>query len=112
MRPTTKKEVRSFLGLTGYYKAFVPNYASIACPLFDLLKKGCPRKVKWEGSHQKAFEVLKIMLTTSPVLRLPDASKGFVIQTDASQEAVGSCLLQEYEAVSYTHLTLPTSDLV
>ena len=52
-RPQTKKEVRSFLGLTGYYREFIPNYAAIALPLTDLTKKGMPNKVEWRDAQER-----------------------------------------------------------
>ena len=96
-RPRTKKEVKSFLGLTGYYRNFIPNYAAIASPLSDLTKKGLPNVVEWTDAHEKAYETLKNMTVTKPVLRLPDISKPFVLRTDASNTGVGAVLLQDHE---------------
>ena len=93
--PQTKKEVRSFLGLTGYYRNYIPNYATIAAPLTDLTKKGCPNKVEWGDSQQKAFESLKCHLMNQPILRLPDMTKDFILRTDASDQGVGAVLMQE-----------------
>ncbi|XP_037797014.1 uncharacterized mitochondrial protein AtMg00860-like [Penaeus monodon] len=61
-RPTTKKQVRSFLGLTGYYRSFVPNFAVLALPLFDLLKKHAPNKIRWGDEQEVAFNSLKKLL--------------------------------------------------
>ena len=96
-RPQTKKQVRSFLGLVGYFRRFVPNFAAVAVPLTDLTRKGLPNHVNWEDSHEQAFVTLKSMLTKEPVLRMPDFSKPFWLQTDASDVGVGAALLQEYE---------------
>lgn len=93
--PQTKKEVRSFIGLTGYYRNYIPNYATIAAPLTDLTKKGSPNKVQWGDPQQKAFESLKCHLTNRPILRLPDLTKDFILRTDASDLGVGAVLLQE-----------------
>ena len=93
--PQTKKEVRSLLGLTGYYRNYIPNYATIAVPLTDLTKEGSPNKVEWGDSQQKAFESLKAHLMNRPILRLPDMTKDFILRTDASDQAVGAVLLQE-----------------
>lgn len=93
--PVTKKGVRSFLGLTGYYRNYIPNYATIAAPLTDLTKQGCPNQIKWEEPHQRAFGTLKQHLTCGPILRLPDLTKGFVLRTDASDQGVGAVLMQE-----------------
>ena len=97
--PKTKKQVRAFLGLAGYYRKFVPNYAAISAPLSDLTKKGAPNQVKWSEIHQRAFDALKHSLSTAPVLRLPDWSKTVIVRTDASERGVGAVLLQETEGI-------------
>ena len=93
--PTTKKQVRAFLGLTGYYRKFIPNYASVAAPLTDLTKKTAPNNVCWNQQCDKAFKELKRLLCTSPVLRNPDFSRRFILQTDASDRGVGAVLSQK-----------------
>eukprot|EP00112_Aurelia_sp_Birch-Aquarium-sp1_P002846 Seg1316.1 transcript_id=Seg1316.1/GoldUCD/mRNA.D3Y31 product="Retrovirus-related Pol polyprotein from transposon 17.6" pseudo=true protein_id=Seg1316.1/GoldUCD/D3Y31 len=93
-RPRTKKEVKSFLGLTGYYRNFFPNYAAIASPLSDLTKKGLPNEVEWNDAHEKAYGTLKKMTVTKPVLRFPEITKPFVLRTDASNTGIGAVLLQ------------------
>ena len=95
--PTTKKQVRAFLGLCGYYRDFIPQFAETASPLFDLIKKNSPTKVQWDSQHHIAFESLKEKLCSEPILRLPDVSRPYFLRTDASNEGVGSVLLQEYE---------------
>jgi len=92
--PQTKSHVRAFLGLTGYYRKFIPNYAAIAAPLTDLIRKNCPNVVKWNEECASAFEKLKNELCSSPVLCSPDFQKDFVLQTDASERAVGAVLSQ------------------
>lgn len=92
--PKTKKKVRSFLGMTGYYRQYVPNYSTVAFHLTELTKKSSPNKVIWEPKHQEAFDRLKKILSESPVLKLVDLDKDFVLQTDASQVGVGTVLLQ------------------
>ncbi|KAL7631477.1 UNVERIFIED_CONTAM: hypothetical protein RMT77_018226 [Armadillidium vulgare] len=96
-RPTTKKGIRAFLGLTGYYREFVPNYAAIAIYLTELTKKGQPNKIIWTEAHEKAFKRLKEILSSSPVLKMPDINKIFILQTDASDTTLGAILTQEYE---------------
>ena len=75
--PKTKSAVRTYLGLTGYYQKFIPNYASVAKPLTDLTRKLLPDQVNWTPDCQKAYEHLKQALTTSPVVRNPDWSREF-----------------------------------
>ena len=96
-QPQTKKEVRSFLGLAGYYRKFIPNFAEIAVPLTDLTKGGQPKKVQWGPSQEKSFQTMKELLTQAPILRLPDFSKPFIVQTDASDTGVGAALLQDFD---------------
>lgn len=99
--PTTKKQLRSFLGLVGYYRAFVPNFAAIAVPLTDLTKKGSPNILVWTDVHEHAFQSLKQCVCKSPVLRLPDIRKPFILQTDASNVGIGAILLQEEGEVKH-----------
>ena len=96
-RPTTKKQVRSFLGLTGYYRRFVPDYASIAVPLNDLTKKGKSDKVVWDKPQEEAYQLLKKLLSSPPILKLPDFDNIFILRCDASNVGVGAMLMQEYE---------------
>ena len=96
-RPKTKKQLRSFLGLAGYYRRFIPNFAAIAVPLTDLTKANEPNNIKWGESQEIAFNSLKSKLSSSPILHLPDCSKQFVLRTDASNTGVGAVLLQEQE---------------
>ncbi len=92
--PKTKKDVRSFLGLAGYYRRFVPHFSTTAAPLSDLTKDGRPDKVQWTPEHQEAFDQLILALTSEPVLQGPDYSKTFHLQTDASDRGVGAVLSQ------------------
>lgn len=80
--PTDAKQLRSFLGLAGYYRKFVKHFTIIARPLNDLLKKGT--MFMWTAIHEDSFQSLKQALVSSPVLALPDFSKPFQFQTDAS----------------------------
>ena len=100
-RPTTKKQLRSFLGLAGYYRKFVPNYAAIAAPLTDKTKNSEPNKIAWEASQQLAFDALKQTLITVPILHLPNLDIPFILRTDASDLGIGAILLQEYEGEKF-----------
>jgi len=91
-KPTTKKQVRSFLGLTGNYHRFILQYATIAAPLTNLTKKSEPDKVNWTVECGKAFKKLKEILVSSAVMRNPNISCPFVLQTDASEVGVGAVL--------------------
>ena len=94
-RPTTKKQVRSFLGLVGYYRDHIPAFAEISAPLTDLLKKGKAEHIQWSEAQERAYSLLKEYLLQEPVLKLPDLSKPFVLRTDASGVGVAAVLLQE-----------------
>ena len=99
-RPQTKRQMKSFLGLAGFYRRFIPSFSSIASPLTDLTKKDRPNSIKdWQDKHEKAFQTLKTRLTSSPILRLPVFRDEipFVLRTDASDVGVGAVLLQEFE---------------
>ena len=86
--PKTKKDVRAFLGLTGYYRKFIPEYATIAAPLTELTKKEQPNDLLWNLECAESFEALKRHLCTGPVLMCQDFDHSFVLQTDASDWGV------------------------
>ena len=96
--PSTKTQVRGFLGLTGYYRRFIPNYAAMVAILTDLTKKSASVQVQWSEQCNHVFDELKRILCCSPVLRSPDFKKPFVLQTDASDRGVGAVLSQRNEA--------------
>jgi hypothetical protein len=114
--PQTVKEVRSFLGLAGYYRRFIENFSKVAKPLTSLLEKGVD--FSWTDERQKAFEELKKRLTTALVLTLPDQSKRFTVYCDASRDGLGCVLMQEGRVIAYAsrqlrrhELNYPTHDL-
>lgn len=90
--PKTVRQVRSFLGLTGWYRRFIANYAGVASPITNLLAG--KNSFKWSPEAQAAFERLKKCITTAPILAHPDFTKPFIIQCDASGTGVGSVLYQ------------------
>ena len=98
--PKTPTDVRRFLGFTGYYHYFVPNYSSIARPLLDLTKKTTPWH--WGERQFKAFEELKTQMCSSPVLAQPNFDKWFILQVDASAYGVGTILSQEGDLTTLT----------
>ena len=97
-QPKTKKHVRAFLGLAGYYRRFIPNFAEIATPLSDLTKKLMPNTVVWNEKTEQAFVQLKKLLTSKPILHSPDIKKPFTLQTDASETGIGAVLSQSDES--------------
>ena len=93
--PKNITQLKSFLGAVGYYRKFIKNFAQIANPLFNLLKKDV--SFVWSDKCNIAFERLKKSLTIAPVLSPPDYSKPFIIRTDASRDGLGGVLLQVKE---------------
>ena len=87
-RPGTKKQVRSFVGLVGYYRDFIPNFAAIAAPL---------TRVEWGQAQEKAYQTIKFHLTNEPILRLPDPVKTYYLQTDASNTGISAVLMQKHD---------------
>ncbi|KAJ1175570.1 hypothetical protein NDU88_000857 [Pleurodeles waltl] len=92
--PKTQTQVRAFLGLTGYYRRFVKGYGSIVTALTELTSKKMPKKVNWTVECQQAFDTLKQAMCSAPVLKAPDYSKQFIVQTDASEHGIGAVLSQ------------------
>lgn len=86
--PETKKQVRSFLGLAGFYRKFIPNFSVIAILLTNLTKKGQPNKVKWTESTQQAFD--QDLLCKRPIHKLSDFDRTFILRTDASEDGIGT----------------------
>ncbi|KAL0537094.1 hypothetical protein IC582_026064 [Cucumis melo] len=115
-RPSTVSEVRSFLGLAGYYRRFVENFSRIATPLTQLTRKGAP--FVWSKACEDSFQNLKQKLVTAPVLTVPDGSGSFLIYSDASKKGLGCVLMQQGKVVVYASRQLksheqnyPTHDL-
>ena len=97
--PETKKALRSFLGLCGYYRKFIPHYSTIAACLTDLTKKAQPNKLIWTEQHETAFRCLKSRISSKPILLLPDVQEEFILRTDASNTGLGAVLFQEVDGV-------------
>ncbi len=92
--PAKKKDMMAFLGLAKYYRRFVPNFASIAGPLTDSIKKKSPDKIVWTTDLHNSFNTLKETLVSNQVLISPDPSLPFILQTDASGIGIGGVLSQ------------------
>ncbi len=92
--PKTKKEVRQFLGLAGYYRRFVPNFSDLTSPLTDLTKKEAPDPVQWTELCQQALTKVKAALCSGPLLHSPNFDLPFLLQTDASDRGLGAVLAQ------------------
>ncbi|PNF23589.1 hypothetical protein B7P43_G13934 [Cryptotermes secundus] len=92
--PKTVKELKGFLGLSSYYRRFIHNYSRVAKPLYELLKKDAV--YDWKEPQQNAFQTLKELLVTAPILQYPDFSRPFIITADASGDAAG-CVLSQGE---------------
>jgi len=97
--PKNLRELRGFLGLTGYYRKFIKHYGMICRPLTNLLKKGTP--FIWTCSTEEAFQLLKQALMEAHVLAILDFSKTFVLETDACDYGLGAVLMQEGHPVAY-----------
>ena len=114
--PTDKTGVRAFLGLTGYYRRFIPDFASLAAPLTDLTRKCAPTRVSWSNECEQAFKSLKGCLCSDPVLRSPNFEKQFILQTDASNRGIGAVLSQcdeegqEHPVAYYSRKLLPREE--
>ena len=90
--PNTTKKLKGFLGLAGYYRRFIPSFSKIAKPLTNLLKNNT--LFIWNEGTNKAFNTLKQLLISQPLLQYPDFTRPFILTTDASNDALGAILSQ------------------
>ncbi|WVZ98519.1 hypothetical protein U9M48_043949, partial [Paspalum notatum var. saurae] len=115
-QPETVTEIRSFLGLAGYYRRFIKDFSKTAKPMTSLTKKNA--KYLWSSNCEEAFQTLKKPLTSAPVLAQPDVTKPFDVYCDASGNGAGRVLMQEGRVIAYASRQLrkheanyPTHDL-
>jgi hypothetical protein len=106
--PTSVHQIRSFLGLAGYYRRFIPDFSRIAKPMTELLKKEV--KSSWNEKCEEAFYTLRAHLTTAPVLAQPDNSKPFDVYCDASGIGLGCVLMQDNRVIAYASQALRTHE--
>ncbi|KAJ9565224.1 hypothetical protein OSB04_001190 [Centaurea solstitialis] len=97
--PTNPFEIRSFLGLAGYYRRFIQDFSKIASALTVLTKKNA--KFLWTEKQEEAFQTLKKKLCQAPILSLPDGSEDFMVYSDASKMGLGCVLMQRGKVISY-----------
>ncbi|KAD3640075.1 hypothetical protein E3N88_29298 [Mikania micrantha] len=114
--PTSVTEIRSFLGLAGYYRRFVEGFSKIVLPLTQLLRKGI--KYSWNDEREKSFQELKKRLVSAPILSLPSGTGGYQIYSDASKKGLGCVFMQHGKVIAYASRQLkpyevnyPTHDL-
>jgi len=110
--PTNLRELHRCLGISSWYRRFVPNFADVVEPMTSLLKKD--RKWEWTKKQEQAFQGLKTLLTEAPILASPDFEAKFVIQTDASEYGVGAVLTQsinwQERVIAYASRRLSTAE--
>jgi len=109
--PTTKKLLRGFLGMCGYYRSYLPSFSDIASPLTDMIKGGKTGKIKFTEQQRAAFDKLKSLLCESTTLYTPVYDRPFNIQCDASDYAVGGCLSQLDDSDNERPLAFTSSKL-
>ena len=98
--PKTPTEVRSFLGLAGYYRRFIANFSKIAKPLTALTQKGI--NFNWSKEQEAAFQTLKKMLCEAPILALPEGTENFMVYCDESKLGLGCVLMQHNRVIAYS----------
>ncbi|GJS96037.1 putative reverse transcriptase domain-containing protein [Tanacetum coccineum] len=106
--PESSTEIRSFLGLAGYYRRFIENFSKIAKPLTLLTQKN--KTYVWGDEQEEAFCILKEKLCNAPVLALPDGPDDFVVYCDASKLGFGCVLMQKGKVIAYASRQLKTHE--
>lgn len=102
-RPNSVTELRAFLGLAGYYRRFIQGYGLICRPFFDALKKDA---FSWSEKQEQAFTKIKNIMSSPPILALPNFSQPFVLEADPSGTGIGAVLMQGGRPISFLSKTL------
>jgi len=100
-RPQTKKQYRSLLGMVNFYRRYIVNCAKIVAPIAELTRNHCLNNVELGEKQENAFEKIKRILSSGPVLKLPDLERNCIVQTDDSNVSIGGCLLQEHDGIKH-----------
>ena len=101
--PRNTSQLKGFLGLCGFYRRFVKGFSQIAAPLTDLTRRD---SFKWSERAQDCFDRFKELMSTCPVLAIPDFTRPFELQCDASREGIGVVLMQEKHPIAYESIKL------
>jgi len=88
------------LGTINFYRRYIPNCAEVIAPLTELTKNRAPNNVVWGMEQERAFKEVKKILSSEPVLKLPDLNREIILSTDASNQSLGACTMQEYEGMN------------
>ena len=107
--PKTLTELRVFLGMCTYYRKFVKGFSQLCAPLIDLTKKGA---FKWSEEAQNTMDKMKKVMSTCPILALPDFSLPFTLECDASGEGIGVVLMQNRHPLAYKNRKLRGPELL
>jgi len=85
--------------MVNFYRRYIPNCAEIVAPIAELTRNHCPNEVEWGEKQENAFQEIKRILSSGPILKLPDLERNFIVQTDASNVSIGGFLLQEPDRI-------------
>jgi hypothetical protein len=102
-------EVRSFMGLAGYYRRFIEGFSNIAHPITSFQRKGV--KFQWTLVCEKSFQHLKQLLASAPILRIVDPNEEFIVCTDACNEEIGGVLSQNGFVICYESMKLKENEI-
>ena len=87
--------------MVNFYRRYIPNCAEIVACIAELTRNHCSNDVEWGEKQKNAFEEIKRILSSGPILQLPDLERNFIMQTDASNVSIGGCLSQEHDGIKH-----------